>query len=57
MCKSNFAHGARGAHPASEGDLNRIYLPGSFGFANDMHCTNFGAVGALVMRQMVRFEL
>lgn len=27
-----------------------MILPGSFGFANDMHCTNFGAVGALVMR-------
>jgi 3-isopropylmalate/(R)-2-methylmalate dehydratase large subunit len=27
-----------------------MILPGSFAFANDMHCTNFGAVGALVMR-------
>ncbi len=27
-----------------------MILPGSFAFANDMHCTNFGAIGALVMR-------
>lgn len=27
-----------------------IILPGSFVFANDMHCSNFGAVGALALR-------
>ncbi|WP_341862045.1 aconitase family protein [Gymnodinialimonas sp. 57CJ19] len=27
-----------------------LVLPGTFAFANDMHCTNNGAVGALVMR-------